>query len=209
MTIRNAYTTWSATYDSDRNLTRDLDQTVTETLLRNRQHDSVLEIGCGTGKNTAFLAGISRKILALDFSTGMLKQAKARVSASNVLFVAADLTEPWPCKQNGFELIVCNLVLEHIEDLEAVFSEASEALTKGGSFFISELHPYRQYEGKRAVFQNERETIEIPAFVHHLSDFTNAAMNNSFSLRLMKEWWHDEDAGKSPRLVSFLFEKLR
>jgi malonyl-CoA O-methyltransferase len=208
MTIRDAYTTWSRTYDSDRNLTRDLDQTVTQTLLRDRQHDSILEIGCGTGKNTVFLARIGRKILALDFSTGMLKQAKARVSASNVLFVAADLTKRWPCKQERFELIVCNLVLEHIEDLEAIFSEASEALTRGGSFFISELHPYRQYEGKRAVFQSERETIEIPAFVHHLSDFTNAATQNGFSLQLMNEWWHDEDAGKPPRLVSFMFEKL-
>ena len=209
MIIRDAYTTWSTTYDSDRNLTRDLDQTVTETPLRDRQHDSVLEIGCGTGKNTALLARIGRQVLALDFSTGMLKRAKARVSASNVLFAAADLTERWPCKQNRFELIACNLVLEHVEDLEAVFSEASEALTKGGSFFISELHPYRQYEGKRAVFQNERETIEIPAFVHHLSDFTSAATRNGFSLQLMKEWWHDEDAGKPPRLVSFLFEKPR
>src|SRR5690349_501094 len=106
MTIRDAYTTWSRTYDSDRNLTRDLDQEVTETLLRDRQHDSILEIGCGTGKNTAFLARIARKILALDFSTGMLRKAKARVGASNVLFVAADLTERWPCKQNRFELIV-------------------------------------------------------------------------------------------------------
>jgi malonyl-CoA O-methyltransferase len=206
--IRDAYTTWSRTYDSDRNLTRDLDQEVTETLLRDRQHESILEIGCGTGKNTGFLTRIGRKILALDFSIGMLQKAKARVSATNVLFVAADLTERWPCKQNRFELIVCNLVLEHVEDLKGIFYEASEALTKGGSFFISELHPYRQYEGKRAVFQNAHETIEIPAFVHHLSDFTNVATENGFSLQLMKEWWHEEDRGKPPRLVSFMFEKL-
>jgi malonyl-CoA O-methyltransferase len=182
---------------------------VTETLLRGRQHDTIMEIGCGTGKNTAFLASIGRRILAVDFSPGMLKKAKARVSSSNVLFVAADLTERWPCKQNRFELIACSLVLEHIENLDAIFSQASESLIKGGSFFISELHPYRQYEGKRAVLQNEQVTMEIPAFVHHLSDFTNAAMQNGFSLQLMKEWWHDEDADKPPRLVSFMFEKLR
>jgi malonyl-CoA O-methyltransferase len=209
MKIQDAYTRWSTTYDSDRNLTRDLDQLATEHALKGRSYQNVLELGCGTGKNTALLSRVSRKILAVDFSPGMLKQAKAKIDAGNVLFLVADLTKPWPCKTESVELIVCNLVLEHIEDLTPIFAEASQALTEGGLFFISELHPFRQYQGTQARFQNDQGTIFIGAFVHHLSDFLEAAEQNGFLFRTMKEWWHKEDQNKTPRLVSFTFEKPR
>ncbi|HEX7335327.1 MAG TPA: class I SAM-dependent methyltransferase [Pyrinomonadaceae bacterium] len=207
MKIQDAYTRWSTTYDSDRNRTRDLDRRVTESTLGDRNCQNVLELGCGTGKNTALLDRIGRKILALDFSPGMLEQAKAKLKTDHVFFVRADLTKPWPTKTGSFELVVCNLVLEHIEDLDPIFYQASQSLTAGGEFFVSELHPFRQYQGTQANFRNEQETVEIDAFVHHLSDFTEAARENGLSLKSMNEWWHEEDLNKPPRLVSFLFEK--
>jgi malonyl-CoA O-methyltransferase len=99
------------------------------------------------------------------------------------------------------------LVLEHIRELTFVFAEAVRVLATGGRFFVCELHPFRQYQGTRAHFQRDRETREIEAFVHHLSDFTDAAAANGLSLAGMKEWWHEQDQHKPPRLVSFLFEK--
>ena len=207
MRIQDAYTRWSTTYDSDRNRTRDLDQQVTERTFAGHHYQNILELGCGTGKNTALLNSIGRKVLALDFSPGMLRAAKSKVTAGNVLFARTDLTKPWPAKTESFELVVCNLVLEHIEHLDPVFSEASKSLAQGGQFFVSELHPFRQYQGTQANFQLDQEKVEIDAFVHHLSDFTEAARRNGLSLKMMNEWWHDEDLNKLPRLVSFLFEK--
>jgi malonyl-CoA O-methyltransferase len=207
MKIQEAYTRWSTTYDSDRNLTRDLDQRATQEALADLGCQNIMELGCGTGKNTAFLTRIGGRILALDFSPGMLSQAKVKIDSDHVFFVVADLTKPWPCKSESFELIVCNLVLEHIEDLDAIFAEVSRALKSGGRFFLSELHPFRQYKGTKANFQAEDEAIEIHAFVHHLSDFTEAARMNGLVLRRMKEWRHEEDENKLPRLVSFMFHK--
>ena len=207
MNTEDAYTRWSTTYDSDRNLTRDLDRRVTENSLADRNYQNILELGCGTGKNTALLDRIGRKILALDFSPGMLQQAKSKLNTDHVFFVRADLTKPWPAKTGSFELVICNLVLEHIEDLNPVFYQASQSLVMGGEFFVSELHSFRQYKGTQANFRNEQETVEIDAFVHHLSDFTEAARENGLSLKSMKEYWHEEDLNKPPRLVSFLFEK--
>lgn len=207
MKIQDAYTRWSTTYDSDRNLTRDLDQRATQDALVDLGCENIMELGCGTGKNTAFLTRIGRRILALDFSPGMLSQAKAKIDSDHVFFVVADLTKPWPCRNQSFELIVCNLVLEHIENIHAIFSEVSRALKPSGRFFLSELHPFRQYKGTKANFRSEEEAIEINAFVHHLSDFTEAACMNGLVLHSMKEWWHEEDQNKLPRLVSFTFEK--
>ena len=152
------------------------------------------------------MAAIGTRVLALDFSSGMIEKAKAKLDLPNVTFQIADITRPWPCEDQSFDLMVCNLVLEHVHDLSFVFSEAGRVLIDAGQFFLCELHPFRQYQGTVARFERT-QTTEIPAFVHHLSDFTNAADANRLKLMSMKEWWHEEDGGKPPRLVSFVFEK--
>ena len=207
MSIQKAYNEWSEMYDTDQNLTRDLDQEVTRETLANLRFDSILEIGCGTGKNTAFLVRVGAHVHALDFSEGMIEKAKEKVKAENVRFSVADLTQKWPCEDRSYDLIVCNLVLEHIEDLSFIFSEASRILKENGRFMINELHPFRQYEGKKARFDKGEGVIEIPAFVHHISDFFNTATANKLGLIKLNEWWHEQDQGKPPRIVSFVFEK--
>src|SRR5258708_30297416 len=114
MTIEAAYTNWSATYDQDRNLTRDLDQIVTRQMLGRLRCRSILEIGCGTGKNTALLATIGDRVRAFDFSGGMIAQAKEKVRSENVSFAVADITNPWPCEHRSADLVACNLVLAHV-----------------------------------------------------------------------------------------------
>ena len=207
MSIQDAYNQWSESYDTDRNLTRDLDQQVMREVLADLRFHSILEIGCGTGKNTAFLAHVGAHVHALDFSQGMIEKAKEKVKAENVRFEMADLTQRWPSEDQAYDLIVCNLVLEHIEDLSFIFSEAFRALEQGGKFFVNELHPFRQYEGKQARFAQGESEIEVPAFVHHISHFTNAASKNGLKLVKLDEHWHPEDENKPPRIVSFVFEK--
>ncbi|NDJ79044.1 MAG: class I SAM-dependent methyltransferase [Chloroflexi bacterium] len=205
--VREAYASWAATYDTDRNLTRDLDGTVTRQVLSQLRPATILETGCGTGKNTPFLAEIGAQVVALDFSPEMLARARSKVQADNVFFAQADLTRPWPCANACMELVVCNLVLEHIEDLGLVFSEAARVLVDGGRFFVCELHAFWQYEGKQAVFQRDGEQVAVPAFVHHISSFLAAAEAAGLALVTLGEWWHAEDEGRPPRLVSFLFEE--
>lgn len=207
MSIRDAYTNWAASYDEDRNLTRDLDQVVTRHMLAQQHPATILEIGCGTGKNTVFLVDIGKHVLALDFSEGMIRQAKAKGLSDKVLFTVADLNQTWPCADQQAELIVCNLVLEHISDLAFIFSEVHRVLVSGGQFFVCELHPFKQYQGKKATFQRDEQPAEIPAFVHHLSSFLDAATYAGFTLLTLKEWWHEADPELSPRLVSFTFQK--
>jgi len=207
MSIQSAYNDWSASYDTDENLTRDLDQKVTREALANLNFKSILETGCGTGKNTSFLSQIGEQVHALDFSQGMIEKALEKVKAANVRFSIADLTQRWPCENEAYDLIVCNLVLEHIEDLSVFFSESHRVLEPGGKFLVNELHPFRQYEGKKARFSSEAGVTEIPAFVHHISDFVNTASRNGLTLVKLNEWWHERDQNKPPRIVSLLFEK--
>ena len=208
MSIQKAYNEWSESYDTDENLTRDLDQKVTQDIFANLHFNSILEIGCGTGKNTWFLSQIGENVHAVDFSEGMIDKAKAKVQAGNVNFSIMDITKKWMFDDVSFDLVVCNLVLEHIADISFVFSEAVRVLQSNRRFFIDELHPFRQYVGKKARYQNFEEEIEVDAFVHHISDFVNAAMSNDLRLINLNEYWHEKDQNKPPRLVSFMFEKL-
>lgn len=203
--IQAAYTQWSASYDTDLNLTRDLDQQVTRTVLGPRRYHSTLELGCGTGKNTQLLAQISEQVHAIDFSAGMLAQARAKNFGAKVVFSEADLTQRWPCADQSVDLISCNLVLEHIADLDFIFAEAARTLGPGGHLFICELHPFKQYLGSKAVFQQDQARMEIPAFVHHISEFVDAATSTGFVLASLKEWWHADDQRTPPRLVSLMF----
>lgn len=207
MSIQQAYNEWSDSYDTDKNLTRDLDQKVMQATLANLHFTSILEIGCGTGKNTSLLSQIGDQIHAIDFSQGMIEKAKEKVRAENVKFSIMDITKKWTLDDGSFDLIVCNLVLEHIEDISFVFSEAARVLQNNGRFFTNELHPFRQYRGKKARYQKDGEEIEVDAFVHHISEFLKAATDNGLSLIKLNEYWHEEDQNKPPRIISFLFEK--
>jgi malonyl-CoA O-methyltransferase len=208
MSVQNAYDEWAITYDADRNRTRDLDAQVTRQLLGERRYTTILELGCGTGKNTAMFAHMADRVVALDFSEAMITRAKAKLSDGLVLFALADLTRSWPCADQSVDLATCNLVLEHVADLGFIFGQAGRVLSPNGQFFVSELHPFRQYQGKKAVYQSGEGQVEIPAFVHHISDFLKAADVADFMLVRLNEWWHADDR-ELPRLISFLFQKRR
>ena len=208
MTIDAAYTRWADSYDTDANATRDLDYSVTAEVLGSLQCGLAVEAGCGTGKNTPLLASISRSVLALDFSPGMLAKARSRILPHHVQFQQADLLQPWPCGPAVADLVSCNLVLEHIEHMAPIFREAARVLAAEGRFFVSELHPNRQYLGSQARFVDENgKATRIQAYLHHVSDFTRAALEAGFQIERLDEWWGAEDAQKTPRLLTLLLNK--
>jgi hypothetical protein len=64
--VSELYDRWSATYDSDLNATRDLDAIVLREAGLPVTDRDVCELGCGTGKNTEWLAERASLVLALD-----------------------------------------------------------------------------------------------------------------------------------------------
>lgn len=205
--VAAAYDEWSSTYETCANATRDLAASVLRRQLPERLDRDVLEIGCGTGLNTRYLAARSRSVLAFDFSAGMLEQARASVVAANVRFEQQDIRSAWQTATDSVDLIVCTLVLEHIEDLHPVFSEAARVLRHGGEIFVSELHPYRQLLGGQAQFPDEAtgEVNYVAAYLHDVSDYVRAWLRQGFELISLDEWRDAEDAAqlKPPRLLSF------
>jgi ubiquinone/menaquinone biosynthesis C-methylase UbiE len=207
MKISDAYNEWSEQYDTNANKTRDLEKIAARSLLKDLAYRNVLELGCGTGKNTEWLVEKADKLTALDFSEKMMEVAKQKVNSPQVVFKQADLTHEWPIEDNQVDLITCSLVLEHIEDLTHIFKEASRTLMQGGHFYLTELHPFKQYNGTKARFERTDGTFELVVFVHHVSDYVNAALSNGFKVLMLKEWFDEDSESKIPRLLSFVFQK--
>lgn len=206
MSIEKAYNQWSSQYDTNKNRTRDLDKKVTTDVLSNVHFQSVLELGCGTGKNTEWLQTRSKSVFSVDFSEAMLKIARKKINAENVSFQKADITQPWNWTDGKFDLITSNLILEHIKDLSFIFQEAYSKLKSGGYFFISELHPFKQYIGSKARFETKGELIELETYTHHISEFLNSAISAGFQMKQLDEWF-DPDKTDPPRILSLLFQK--
>lgn len=206
MSIEKAYNEWSAQYDINQNKTRDAEANALRKTLQPLSLDKVLEIGCGTGKNTVWLAQHCKHVTAVDFSEGMLQKAKEKVKYSNVSFVQADLLQPWAFEKDGYGLVVFSLVLEHIEHLEPVFEKAQAVLRPGGYIYVGELHPFKQYSGSKARYEKEGSNEVVQCYTHHISQFTKAAAGAGLQLAHLDEFFDDE-AAPMPRILTLLFQK--
>lgn len=206
MNVQQAYNAWSETYDSVENKTRDIEAKALREMISG-ENLNILEIGCGTGKNTEFLQAKAKHLIGADFSSEMLEKAKAKITAENVEFRQLDLRETWEFADDSFDLITCSLALEHIENIDFVFSEARRVLRENGRFYLGELHPFKQYLGTKARFETGSGIFELECFVHHVSEFFDVAIKNSFEIIELKEWFDDDDRTQIPRLLTITFEK--
>ncbi len=76
MNVSDGYNLWAETYDSVQNKTRDLENRAIRDLPGGRRFGQTIELGCGSGKNTGFLASISENLPALvlgNFPSGSIR----------------------------------------------------------------------------------------------------------------------------------------
>lgn len=101
----------------------------------------ILEIGCGSGRDSAFLAGQGYSVTATDASESMLKSAVARHPA-----LAASLYQKsFPLSQDDlflkreFDGLLCLAVLMHIpdHDLFETARQIGELIAPGGTLVLS------------------------------------------------------------------------
>src|SRR5687768_8502138 len=131
-TVRAGYDRWAVVYDHDANPLPALEEPYVRKAVGDPRGLAVLDLGCGTGRHAVWLAGAGAVVTAVDFSEGMLEEARRKSAGAAVRFIVHDLHEPLPFPGETFDLVVSGLVLEHLRDLDAFFGEARRVLRPRG-----------------------------------------------------------------------------
>ena len=182
--VRKGYDRWSAVYDHDANPLQALEEPRVREPLGNPRGREVLDLGCGTGRHTAWLVEAGARTAAVDFSAGMLEKARERVATGNVRFVTHDLHEPLPFGDTSFDALVSGLVLEHIRDLDAFFAEAHRVLRPAGRAVVSAMHPAMFLRGSQARFTDpvSGEVVMPGSLPHRIGEIVMAAVGAEFTV---------------------------
>ncbi len=192
--VRTGYDRWAPVYDHDGNALQALEEPCVRDLVGDVRGLRVLDLGCGTGRHSLWLAAAGATVTAVDFSAGMLAEARRKPGAEAVQFVVQDLHRPLPFRAEAFDRLVSGLVLEHLGDLGGFFREAHRVLRPNGQAVISAMHPAMMLRGKDARFTDpiSGEKVRPGSLPHQLSDFVMAALRAGFRLDHLSE--HAPDA---------------
>jgi ubiquinone/menaquinone biosynthesis C-methylase UbiE len=187
--IRTGYDRWAAVYDRDGNPLQALEVPAVRAAVGNPHGLSVLDLGCGTGRHALWLAEAGAAVTAVDFSEGMLAEARRKPGADAVRFVAHDLSRPLPFPDGAFDLVVSGLVLEHLADLDLFFREARRVLKSGGRAVVSAMHPAMFLKGAQARFTDPEsgEVVQPGSYPHQVGEFVMAAVRAGFRLEGVEE----------------------
>ncbi len=170
--VEAAYDRWAASYDSYDNPVAFMAATALEREVLPVEGLTIVEFGCGTGRNLAALrrAGAGR-LIGLDLSDGML--AKARDRGFDEL-LRHDMQAPVPLPAASADGVLFSLALEHVGDLAPPLGEAARLLRPGGSVWIVEIHPFLSQGGAQAHFRDGEDEVHMPAYAHRFCDYLAA-----------------------------------
>jgi malonyl-CoA O-methyltransferase len=205
--IRAGYDGWAAVYDHDANPLLALEEPLVRAAVGDPRGLAALDLGCGTGRHALWLAKMGAAVTALDFSAGMLGEARAKPGAEAVQFVVHDLHEPLPFPAAAFDLVVSGLVLEHLRALDPFFAEMRRVLRSAGRAVVSAMHPAMLLRGSQARFTDPAsgEVIQPGSFPHQLGDFVMAALRVGLTLDAIEERSADADLATAyPRAAKYV-----
>ena len=133
-------------------------------------HGEVVEIGCGSGGATPYIAKLPcvESLTAIDIDPVAIEKLRQK----NIPNVIARQTDFYNLEANSYDAIVCSNVIEHIEDDKEAVEKMQEILKPGGrlallvpahqwlySAYDYDAGHYRRYS--KASFQKIIESSDI------------------------------------------------
>ena len=105
--------------------------------------DTILDLGCGTGELSAYLAelvGPEGKVVAVDPDKGRILLGHQSYSeVKNLSFVEGSASNFPGIRSESFDIIFCNHVIHWIPDKQELFNNMFESIKHGGKIAIQHV----------------------------------------------------------------------
>lgn len=98
--------------------------------------DMVLDLAAGTGTSSAAISGAGARVVAADFSLGMMTEGRRR--GAPVPFVGAD-AQHLPFATDSFDAAVISFGLRNVQDPQAGLAEMVRVVRPGGRVVVCEF----------------------------------------------------------------------
>ena len=125
---------------------------------RVQPHETVVEIGAGTGNFLSLFEGRAARLIALDLTHGMLAQAHTR-HPSQELVVADGLR--MPLRNRSIDLVASAQALHHIFEPVPFLKEMRRVCAPAGRVLIVDQLATESYE--QVAFMNQMEVLRDPS----------------------------------------------
>src|SRR5262249_46729025 len=115
----------------------------------------VVEVGCGTGQMSLFLATADRLVVGADLTRASLElgaRAARRYGVDNVVFLETDLRTPG-LREGAFDVVYSSGVLHHTPDPAASFARIARLVRPGGVIVLGLYNAYARlpHRVRRAI----------------------------------------------------------
>ena len=179
---------WEPVYKEKGDLYPDVMPEVKEysKIFKKNNYKKILDLGCGTGRNTIYLAQQGFSVYALDISKTGIKITKnkaKKLNLNNIEYKISNITDT-KYEDNSFDAIICIFVLSHglLKDNQEAIDEIYRILKPGG-MIITELMSTKDItygKGKKIEENTYLGGMEDdPHMMHHY--FTEKEIKNMFS----------------------------
>ncbi len=128
------------------------------------QHSYVLDVGCGSGRWTMYVANKVKFVEAIDPSKAVLSAAKLLNKVENVRISHTDVSNI-PFEKESFDFVFSLGVLHHIPDTKDAMRKCVEMIKKDGYFLV---YLYYDFENRSVLFK----------FIFHLSNSVRKVTSN-------------------------------
>lgn len=141
--------------------------------------ESVLEIGCGTGEVSFWLAEqTGKQVLGTDLCVPFIEEAKVKYPLKSLQYEVLDFNKPEDVRGRTFNYIVGNGILHHLYfHLPQALRTLHELLADGGKIIFMEPNIYNPYCA--VIFNYARNWANLEP--------DEMAFSKSFITRLLKE----------------------
>jgi len=177
------------------------------------QDKAVLEAGCGTGRESMYLASNGARLTAIDITERSLNVAKQEAARfdfrHNIRFMKASVLD-MPFGSGTFDIVLSSGVIHHTAEPERAFSELTRVLTPGGYLILF------VYNNFAHIIPNLRRKI-VTTFAgndpHKRANLAQKVfpryLKNSNLARVYDEFGHPHKSEHSIKQVLSWFHKYR